>query len=112
MSEEVEREELEFERAQEELAEVNEAETFKELLRAEAFRDFAWKLIERCAIYGEAFNTNFGSTAYTLGRQSIGKWLLVQINEADPEAWVAMQRKAALDTQKKKRSEKRKRQSH
>lgn len=110
--EEAERAELELERAQDELAELNDAETFKELLKAEAFRDFLWKLIERCAVYSEAWNPNFGATSYSLGKMAIGKWLILEINRSNPDAWVEMQRKDAKKSSDKSRQEKQKRRKH
>jgi len=40
-------------------------------------------------------NSNFGNVAYGLGKAAIGKKLLVEINLANPKAWLAMQLKSA-----------------
>ena len=64
------------------------------LLEAEPFRDFLWRVLERCAVFSEAFDANFGKTGYMLGRQSIGRWLLVELAEANPEKVLEMQLKA------------------
>lgn len=79
----------------ESLDEDNQRAALAALLADEQVRDLLWRVIEMCGIFTDPFNTNFGSVAYGLGKASIGKRLLVLINEADPNAWLQMQLKAA-----------------
>lgn len=64
------------------------------LLDDVAVRDFLWRTIERCGTLHEAFDANYGKMAYTSGRQSVGRMLMAEINEANPRAWLDMQLKA------------------
>lgn len=99
-------------RLREELDENKEVTEFAKLLQDEAIRDFLWKIIHECQIFGEAWDPNFGRVGYRLGRQSIGKWLLVMINQADPQAWLQMQLKAARVENLRDRAEKKKRRTN
>ena len=66
------------------------------LLKNEDVRDLLWRVIEKCGIHDDPMSANFGLVAYGLGKSAIGKWLMVEINDADPQAWVQMQLRAAL----------------
>jgi hypothetical protein len=64
------------------------------LLQNEGLRDFLWRVLEKCGIYSEPFDASYGKTGYNLGRGSVGRWLLIEIAEADPDAMVRMQLKS------------------
>jgi len=64
------------------------------LLKQEPARDLLWRVLDQCGVFGEIFDPNFGKTGYLAGRRSVGLWLLTQIAEASPDAYLAMQLKA------------------
>jgi hypothetical protein len=65
------------------------------LLDEEPVRDLLWRVMGWCGIFTDPMNSNFGNVAYGLGKAAIGKKLLLEINLANPKAWLAMQLKAA-----------------
>ena len=81
-------------RVLEELDEKSQLEQTRMLLQSEDFRDYLWRLIKRCDPLMESFDANFGKTGYNLGRQSVGRMLIAEINTTDPAAWRDMQFKA------------------
>lgn len=42
----------------------------------------------------EAFNPNGSLTNYNLGRQSVGRWLFLQLDETCPDLFLAMRQEA------------------
>jgi hypothetical protein len=78
----------------EELDRDGELAQLKELLALESTRDFLWRVLTRCHVYGAVYNKNFGDMAFAEGQRNIGLWLLSEICEADPGAEIQMKRKA------------------
>lgn len=66
----------------------------RKLLENENVRDLVWRIMGWCGIFTDPMNSNFGNVAYGLGKAAIGKKLLVEINLANPQAWLSMQLKA------------------
>lgn len=61
-------------------------------------RRFMWALMGKCGVYTNAFNTNFGVSAFACGRQSVGQDLLRRVTTERPEQYLQMQAEAiALD---------------
>jgi hypothetical protein len=94
-----ERDEIEREVSDKRLVEaMDEAEQLDQLrglLEDENVRDLVWRIMGWCGIFTDPMNSNFGNVAYGLGKAAIGKKLLVEINLANPKAWLSMQLKAA-----------------
>lgn len=78
----------------EELDRDGELAQLRELMSQEPARDFLWRVLTRCHVYGVVYNKNFGDMAFAEGQRNIGLWLLSEICEADPSAEIAMKRKA------------------
>lgn len=91
-------------RAEQLLEELNrdgELAQLKQLLQIEAMRDFVWRVLKRCHVYASLYSRNFGDMALAEGSRQIGLWLLTEVLQADPEAEIAMKRKAnALESQR------------
>ena len=63
---------------------------FKLLLEQPIGRDFVWRVLSECKIY---HNPNYGEQGQRdLGRRDVGLWLLKEILENEPEAYIIMQR--------------------
>jgi hypothetical protein len=75
--------------------EAAQTDQLRALLEDENVRDLVWRVMGWCGIFTDPMNSNFGNVAYGLGKAAIGKKLLVEINLANPQAWLAMQLKAA-----------------
>jgi hypothetical protein len=97
--------EVKRKRLLEEMAQDTEVESLTQLLQLEGVRDFLWRVISRCNTLGEPWDPNFGKASYNLGRQSIGRMLIADINLANPQAWLEMQLKAARVAQATQREE-------
>ena len=87
--------EVQRKRLLEEMDEESREAAFAAVLRNEAIRDYLWDLMRRCNVLGEPFDSNFGKSGYNMGRASVGRMILADINQADPQAWLEMQLKAA-----------------
>lgn len=70
-------------------------EQMRLILEDENVRDVIWRIVSKCGVFSDSMGTNFGYVGYGLGKAAIGKWLMVEINDADPQAWLSMQLKAA-----------------
>jgi len=97
--------EVKRKRLLEEMAQDTEVESLTQLLQLEGVRDFLWRVISRCNTLSEPWDSNFGKASYNLGRQSIGRMLIADINLANPQAWLEMQLKAARVAQQTQREE-------
>lgn len=75
--------------------EATQLDQLRTLLEDENVRDLVWRIMGWCGIFTDPMNSNFGNVAYGLGKAAIGKKLLVEINLANPKAWLAMQLKSA-----------------
>lgn len=69
-------------------------EALRALLQEERVRDYLWRVLGRCRVYGSTFNRNFGDMAFAEGERNVGLWLLSEILEADPDAEMVMRKKA------------------
>jgi len=94
-----ERDEVEREvadkRVVEAMDEAAQTDQLRALLEDENVRDLVWRVMGWCGIFTDPMNSNFGNVAYGLGKAAIGKKLLVEINLANPQAWLEMQLKSA-----------------
>lgn len=68
----------------------------KGILSTPAGKDFIWRLLGACGVYEESFTGN-STTFYKEGKRSIGLWVIKEINEADKNAYINMQKEALND---------------
>ena len=88
------RAELERRRAETEIQEENDDGALAALLERQDVRDYLWRIIARCNTLAEGFDPNFGKTGYNLGRQSVGRMIITDIAQVNPQAWLQMQLRA------------------
>jgi len=87
--------EVKTRRVREDIDAENDRIALAAMLEDERFRDYLWRVISRCGPLNEAWDANYGKVSYNCGRQSVGRQLIADINLAAPQAWLAMQLKAA-----------------
>lgn len=78
-----------------------------EIMQLPAGRRFLWEMLERCRIYqttlavDEDNRVDLAQLAFNEGERQLGLWLLGQMIEANPAAWLEMQQeRLELDTSK------------
>jgi len=78
------------EQHQERLAEWDK-ENLRSLLKTEYGKGFLWRLLEKCFVFSEpgVFDSS-NATFHNLGRQAVGKQLLTQILEINPDAYTEL----------------------
>lgn len=82
-------------REREVLARIVEVAQLRELLQHEAMRDFLWRVLAHTHVFATVFDQNALRMALNEGRRQVGVWLITELNEANPDALMAMQLKAA-----------------
>jgi hypothetical protein len=70
-----------------------ELEELKLVMSSPQGRSFLWRLLAQTGLYDELFTGN-STTFYKCGRQSIGRWVLSELTEADKRAYITMQLEA------------------
>jgi hypothetical protein len=104
-----------FEEHENRLAEWDK-ENLRSLLKTEYGKGFIWRLMEKCFVFSEpgVFDSS-NATFHNLGRQSVGKQILTQILDINPDAYTELakigKREAkwaaqALETEKKYKEQK------
>jgi hypothetical protein len=78
-------------RAGEELDRQNELLSLRSILTQPEVRDFLWRVMEHTQMFLDPMQQNFGIVGHSLGRAAVGKWVMNEIVEADPNAWLLMQ---------------------
>ena len=81
-------------RAEEAFEREVEVKQLAQILSDEGCRDFLWRVLAHCHVFQSSYDRNFGDMARREGERDVGLWLLNEITEADPKAFVAMQLKA------------------
>lgn len=79
------------------LRRVDELKDLKWVLSSKAGRKFLWRMLERAGLHSSSFHHHNGVMSFNEGKRSIGNELLVDINEADIEAYFQMQRENRED---------------
>lgn len=64
----------------------------KILLSSADGRRFAWLFLEECRVFQQPFNGNALSTAFACGELNVGQRFLAQLTQADPDAFLVMQK--------------------
>ena len=73
------------------LRRMRENEWLKDILSKEGGRDFIWRLLSECGPYKTTFTGEPYGTVLNEGRRQIGIWIITEIFEADPNAYIKMQ---------------------
>lgn len=74
-----------------------EIRDFRKLLRQPEFRRFCWRKLAETGIFRASFNLNTKLEDFQEGRRDIGLALLLELNEADGNAFAQMQREAVSE---------------
>lgn len=53
-------------------------------------RRVLWRLLERCGVFSPTFDPDAGRAAFLEGHRNVGLWVLADIQEAAPDAFLAM----------------------
>lgn len=69
-----------------------DADDFKALMATKRGRRFVWRLLEMAGVYRSSFGTNALQMAFTEGNRNTGLFLMAQIHEHCPEAYLTMLR--------------------
>lgn len=81
-------------REDEALQRLTEVEQLRQLMQIEPLRDFLWRALTHCRVFGSVWDANYGKMSFNEGGRNVGLWLLAEISEADPDALLQMQLKA------------------
>ena len=76
----------------------------KKLLLIPEFRRVVWRVIGRSGYYDNPMTGN-SQTFYNIGAQQVGKWILDEVFEADPNAFAQIQNEAISAAKSKKEEE-------
>lgn len=83
--------------ARDKLLEIFDAEKqvaeLVELLADPRFQNLMWRILERCAVFEELFDPNFGKMGFLAGQRNVGIWLLRELSAASPDSVLEMQRR-------------------
>lgn len=94
-----EREEREAEIQDKRIVELMDEEALldqvRRILEIEDVRDFLWRVMTWGNIFGSVHDPNNSKMSVMEGRRQLCLQLLAEINLANPQAWLAMQLKAA-----------------
>ena len=83
--------EIAEQREHERLLREREIDDIRNLLERRDFRDFAWRMLDKCRIYDDGFAADHATMAFASGRRHVGLWLLGELTTAEPHAYVNMQ---------------------
>jgi hypothetical protein len=73
-------------------ARLNELKSFQRLMGSKVGRAIMWRMLGECGVFVNALGITPEATAWNVGRQSVGQWLLAEINAACPQRYAQMQR--------------------
>ncbi len=65
-------------------------EDLQGILNSKAGRRFVWRLLDRAGVYRTSFNNSGSITAFNEGRREVGLFLLNEIHEVAPDAYLVM----------------------
>lgn len=81
-------------RAAEGVARDNELHELRDLLLDVRVRKLLWRIMEAGAMFSDPWNPNALTMARSTGQASGARFILKEILEANPEAWIVMQQDA------------------
>lgn len=74
-----------------------EVEDLKWLVAHAQGRRIAWRLLEEAGVYRTSFNTNSMTMALNEGKRHLGLFLLAELTEAAPDAYLKMMQEHRSD---------------
>ncbi len=84
---------LEREKRKIELSRENYLLSLKAILETEGGRNVIWNFLEKSKMFQDPFcGENTNNSAYYMGMQSVGRSMLADILEAEPGAYIEMQK--------------------
>ncbi len=86
----------------EERLHIREVNDTLKVLKTPEGRRFIWHIISLAGIFRDPFTANANTTGYLCGRQSIGRDLLIDLEEADPNAFFRMHQEYVSEKNSKK----------
>ena len=69
------------------------------ILATKEGRRFVWRYLTECSVFKTSFTGN-SQTFFNEGERNVGLKLMADVNDADPEAYIAMLREAKLKGEK------------
>ncbi len=70
-----------------------EIEDLRRILDMAGGRNFIWRILSECGIYGTSFSGEYPFTmAYKEGKRQMGLWTLEEVFDADPHTYALMQK--------------------
>lgn len=81
-----------------------EIDDIRKTLKTPEGRRFIWRMLGKCGVFRNSFNSNSNQTAFSEGQRNIGLDLLNDINEADIAAFARMQNEYLSVTLSKKQA--------
>lgn len=69
----------------------------KALLAMKPGRRFIWRYLSESGLFRTSFSTNGSQTSFNEGMRNVGLTMLADISEANPDAFVLMQRESKED---------------
>ena len=80
--------------AREQVARDNELLDLKAILADERVRKFLWRVMARAGMFRTHFSPNAAIMGHNTGQADMGTFILNEVLEADPNAWISMQQDA------------------
>jgi hypothetical protein len=72
---------------------TNEVRDLRKVLATESGRRVLWRLLSKCGLYTLSFAAGQSDvTAFREGRREVGNEILIMLAEADPEAYIRLQK--------------------
>ena len=78
----------------EDLDRHNELQDLKAVLAQGAGRRAIWRILCRCGMFKSSFTSHNSQTVFNEGMRNVGLFLVAEVNEADPTAYLKMMEEA------------------
>jgi hypothetical protein len=80
------------------LNQERELDELRELLKTSGGRWFLRRLLERCGLFKTTSGYDPYKMAIASGERDVGLWIIKEINEANPDAYLSLVREASTRT--------------
>lgn len=99
------RQQVEKARKTERFARKNEIDDMKFLLAIPQFRRFVWRLLKFCSVFSSIWRPS-AEIHHLSGKQDTGHWIMGEVTEADPDAFLLMMKESKEKSDPEPESEK------